>query len=271
MEPIILNPTFISFLCLTLLLQFTTSQDLHDVYLNSNCSDNSQFEQGGEYQTNLHYLLSNLTSNSGTQKFYNFTSGENPNTTIYGLFLCNIAADNQLCQDCIQTAANGILQTCPSSVEAIVWYALCMLRYSNRSIFSINDVSIYIPMTEGPAEYGQFDQQVSNAFISLFDVAASDGNSSLTSASTASQLGNVMLTTSVECTPDLSPSDCRSCLRTALGRLQTNGHQAGTLLQPSCRLSYSIFILHLSLLQVIFTPSISFCLLRFNFCTFINV
>ncbi|XP_056687919.1 cysteine-rich receptor-like protein kinase 19 [Spinacia oleracea] len=218
-----------------LLLKYASSQDVN-VYLNGSCSGTRLFEQGSEYQTNLYYLLSNLTANSNTNKFYNISTGETPNR-VYGLFLCNSGADNQLCQNCIQAAANGILQTCPSSVQAIIWYPLCMLRYANHSIFAVSDVSIYVAITGGPAEYSRFNQQLSNTFISLFGVA-SDGCSSLASASTSSVIGNLMSTASVDCTPDLRPSDCRSCLQTALSRLQTNGHQFGMLLQPSCRLTY---------------------------------
>uniref|UniRef100_A0A803N944 Uncharacterized protein n=1 Tax=Chenopodium quinoa TaxID=63459 RepID=A0A803N944_CHEQI len=208
-----------------------------NVYINGSCS-NRKFEQGGVYQTNLYYLLSNLTSNSDTRKFHNFTTGERPNT-VYGLYLCNSGADNQLCRDCIKAASEGILQTCPSSVEAIVWYPLCMLRYANHSIFSINDVNPYFPLIFGPTKYSQFNQQLSNAFIGLFNVASA-GCLSLASASTVSQLpGNMLLTSSVDCTPDLRPSDCRSCLQTALGRLHTQGQQYGMILQPSCRLTYT--------------------------------
>ncbi|KMT03993.1 hypothetical protein BVRB_8g186980 [Beta vulgaris subsp. vulgaris] len=234
-----MNPTTISSLCLTaitaLLLKAVNSQDISSTYLHGNCSDGSQFEQGSEYQTNLYYLLSNLTSNSDTQKFYNFTTGSNQDR-VYGLFLCNSVVENQICQRCIQSAANEILQRCPSSVEAILWYSLCMLRYANRSIFAINDVSKYYHYTYGPTEYSRFNQQLSNTFISLFGVASAQCLS-LASATTVGILENdITMNPSVDCTPDLSPSDCRSCLQIGLSRFQTEGQQLVLVLQPSCRL-----------------------------------
>ncbi|KAL2931623.1 Cysteine-rich receptor-like protein kinase 19 [Bienertia sinuspersici] len=223
-----------------LFIKSASSQDLNSMsanyYIHHNCSsEDGQFDQGSEYQTNLYYLLSNLTSNSGSTKFYNFSIGENQNK-VYGLYLCYYGIDTQLCQNCVQTAQNRILQDCTSNAEAIVWYSLCMLRYANRSIFATNDVSRYHLFKAGPAKYGQYNQKMSQTFISLFDVASS-GCLSMASAVTLSILEvNLFLTPQVDCTPDLSKDDCRSCLRTALSRFQTQGHQIGILVQPSCRL-----------------------------------
>ncbi|KAL2927773.1 Cysteine-rich receptor-like protein kinase 19 [Bienertia sinuspersici] len=219
-----------------LFIKSASSQDLNSMsanyYIHHNCSsEDGQFDQGSEYQTNLYYLLSNLTSNSGSTKFYNFSIGENQNK-VYGLYLCYYGIDTQLCQNCVQTAQNRILQDCTSNAEAIVWYSLCMLRYANRSIFATNDVSRYHLFKAGPAKYGQYNQKMSQTFISLFDVASS-GCLSMASAVTLSILEvNLFLTPQVDCTPDLSKDDCRSCLRTALSRFQTQGHQIGILVQP---------------------------------------
>ncbi|KAL2931812.1 Cysteine-rich receptor-like protein kinase 19 [Bienertia sinuspersici] len=236
------RPTIIAFLFtifIALLLKSASSQEqgsLNTTYLHSNCSGDGQFVNGSEYQTNLHYLLSNLTSNSGSQKFHNFTAGEIPNK-VYGLYLCFFSIGTQLCQRCVQTAADTLLQICASSVEAIVWYDMCLLRYANRSIFSINDVSKYHLYLKGPAEYGQYNQQVSHRLIRLFDIATS-GCSPLVSATNVGLVeGNISLHLQVECTPDLSKSDCRSCLRTALARFDTQGHEFAALLQPSCGLA----------------------------------
>ncbi|KAL2931615.1 Cysteine-rich receptor-like protein kinase 25 [Bienertia sinuspersici] len=222
------------------LLKPASSQDINHYFESANCtSGDKQFEQGSEYQANLHYLLSNLTSNSDTQKFFNFTTGEVPNKA-YGLFFCHKRTDSQLCQDCISTAAKEIMQNCTSSVEAIVWYTMCMLRYANRSIFSINDVSKYHIYKSGPTKFSRFNQQLSHAFISLSDEAsASSGNLTSASADTASILDEyIQMNADVACTPDLSPTDCRSCLQTGLRRFHLQGHESGGLLQPSCQLTY---------------------------------
>ncbi|KAL2931813.1 Cysteine-rich receptor-like protein kinase 25, partial [Bienertia sinuspersici] len=224
----------------TVLLKSATSQDLFpmtNIYIHTNCSGDGQFDQASKYQQNLHYLLSNLTSKSGSQKFNNFTTGEVPDK-VYGLYQCYYGTDNQLCQNCIQAARNRILQNCTTSVEAIIWYQLCMLRYANHNIFATKDVSKFYLFKGGQLEYSRYNQHLSNTFISLFD-RASSGCSPFASGTTFGILErNIIMGAEVQCTPDLSESDCNSCLRTALRRFEIQGHQIGMIVQPSCQLLY---------------------------------
>ncbi|KAL2931657.1 putative cysteine-rich receptor-like protein kinase 33 [Bienertia sinuspersici] len=237
------KPSIISFIFVTftnVLLKSASSQDIFSMtnfYMHTNCSGDGQFDQASKYQENLHYLLSNLTSKSGSQKFNNLTTGEVPNK-VYGLYQCYYGTDNQLCQNCIQDAQNRILQNCNMSVEAIIWYQLCTLRYANHNIFATKDVSKYHLLKGGPLKYSRYNQHLSNTFISLFD-RASSGCSPFASGTTFGILeGSLIMGAEVQCTPDLSESDCNSCLRTALRRFDIQGHQFGIIVQPSCQLFY---------------------------------
>ncbi|KAL2931809.1 Cysteine-rich receptor-like protein kinase 8 [Bienertia sinuspersici] len=239
----IFRPTIISFVFvtfITILLKSARSQDIFSMtnfYMHTNCSGDGQFDQASTYQENLHYLLSNLTSKSGSQKFNNLTTGEVPNK-VYGLYQCYYGTDNQLCQNCIQDAQNRILQNCNTSVEAIIWYQLCTLRYADHNIFATKDVSKYHVLKGGPLKYSRYNQHLSNTFISLFD-RASSGCSPFASGTTFGILeGSLIMGAEVQCTPDLSESDCNSCLRTALRRFDIQGHQFGIIVQPSCQLFY---------------------------------
>ncbi|CAO2842632.1 unnamed protein product [Amaranthus hypochondriacus] len=223
---------------LLVLLQSTIASDQF-VFLQIDCSRKGHYNPGSTYQNNLHLLLNTLTTKSETSKFYNSTIGENPNK-VYGLFLCNGLFINQVCIDCVTQAAVEIKHQCPTSAEATVWYSHCMLRYANRSIFSITDVSIYYNTKSGPAKYSQFNQQLSETFISLF-IKANSRNSSLRSAIIfVSLTRDIAAGCYVDCTPNLSTSECNKCLQTGLQRFQLEGYQAETLLQPSCRLMYLI-------------------------------
>lgn len=231
-------PSSFIILCLSALLTKSAIAEDRVTYLESYCSEGQQYDQGTEFQNNLDLLLSNLTSEASTKKFYNFSSGEVPNR-VYGLFLCNSVYINEVCQDCITLAQGEIQRRCPTSIEAIVWYTECMLRYANHSIFSINDVSVFYNPEAGPVKYNQFSQQLTDTFISLSNQATA-GNVSLISATTVVYVTReISMNCYVDCTPDLSPSVCNRCLGTALGRLQTRGYQTGVLLQPSCRLMYA--------------------------------
>uniref|UniRef100_A0A803N943 Uncharacterized protein n=1 Tax=Chenopodium quinoa TaxID=63459 RepID=A0A803N943_CHEQI len=232
----LLSGTFL-FLCLSdLLLQAVTAED-QVTYLGSYCGGDQQYDQESEYANNVDLLLSNLTSRASTNKFYNVSSGETPNQ-VYGLFLCSSYTTDQVCQDCITLAQGEIRQQCPSSVASIVWYIECMLRYANHSIFAINDESVHRYMESGQAKYSQYNQDLTDTFISLFSTATT-GNSSLASSTTVYLTKDLTMTCFVECTPDLSPSYCSNCLNSALSKLTTPGTQSGGLLQPSCRLMYA--------------------------------
>ena len=235
--PVYLQAPF-CLLFLSALLFRSVSADDQVTYLQSYCSENGHYDQGSKYGNNLDLVLYNLTSKSSTDKFCNFTTGEKSNK-VYGLFLCNNVYTNLVCQRCIMLAAGEIQRRCPSSVEAAVWYIECMLRYANYSILSKNDMSIFYNLQGPPSEYSQFNQQLSETFISLSSLAAT-GNSSLMSATSDIQVTrDITMSCYVDCTPDLTPSDCHNCLQSALGRLQLVGSQTGVLLQLSCRLMYA--------------------------------
>ncbi|KAK9714871.1 hypothetical protein RND81_06G126700 [Saponaria officinalis] len=221
---------------LTTLLKCTNGVVNQVMFLKSDCSTKeNNFSK--IYNNNINILLSNLESKSNTKKFYNCTSVENTNK-IYGLFICNTLFVDQVCHDCVTSAATQIGLSCPSSVEAIVWYSSCMLRYSNRDIFTNNDVSVYYNILVGPKKYSQFSQRLSESLISLIGIAAK-GNSSSTPYMTSVYVSSEIVTVCyVECTPDIGPLGCSQCLQTALGRLEFDGSQSGIVLQLSCRLTY---------------------------------
>ncbi|KAL2931889.1 putative cysteine-rich receptor-like protein kinase 20, partial [Bienertia sinuspersici] len=257
----------ISLLYLSIIyLQPAVSED-EVVFLQQFCSE-EYYDQGTVFQSNLNLLLSNLSREAVTNKFYNSTVGEGVDK-VYGLYLCNGAYTDQLCQDCITVAAGQVRQKCPHDIEAIVFYGQCLLRYSNRSIFAIEDVSVYFNFDYGPMVYKQYDQQLSSMLINLFNKAIVD-NTSLTFATGVVYVtATIALASYVDCTPDLTPDDCRNCLQVGLSRLPLNGRQLGNTVQPSCRLSYFYIdvspgkrfsVLHISLIAVAAAAGISFTL-----------
>ncbi|XP_074296497.1 cysteine-rich repeat secretory protein 1-like [Silene latifolia] len=219
------------------LLESTSAND-QVTYLQNFCSDDGNNNQGSEFQNNLDLLLSNLTTQATANKFYNLTTGEGTNK-VYGLFRCNNDYIDQVCQDCILIAKGEIQRRCPLTKEAIVWYTECMLRYANRNIFSVNDVSEFYNLASGPEKYSQYNQDLIDTFISLSHQATSGKSSTLSATTVVYVSQEISVACYVDCTPDLSASNCDKCLQTGIGRFQTNGTQAGVLLQPSCRLMYS--------------------------------
>ncbi|KAG5516579.1 hypothetical protein RHGRI_037333 [Rhododendron griersonianum] len=105
-------------------------------------STTSTYAPNSTYQTNLNTLLSVISSNSNASNgFYNFTAGSRPLDVAYGLFLCRGDISATACRHCIAYAAGDVVERCPRSKRAGIWYDECMLRYSNVSIFSTLDTT----------------------------------------------------------------------------------------------------------------------------------
>ncbi|MBA0811720.1 hypothetical protein Gohar_003592 [Gossypium harknessii] len=101
---------------------------------------------------------------------------------VYGLFLCRGDVKPDIYKSCINTASAEIGNQCPGKKEAIIWDDQC-LRLEDLTKM-ISNVSNHMYATK----------QV-NVWSSM------------------------MLYGLVQCTPDLSVADCRSCLRRAIAQL----------------------------------------------------
>ncbi|XP_050288760.1 cysteine-rich receptor-like protein kinase 10 [Quercus robur] len=211
------------------------------------CSNSTTFIPNSTYQSNLKDLLLSLSSNSTREiGFYNNTVGQNPETSVYGLFLCRGDLTPDACQDCVSTATNEIVQQyCPVEKVAMIWYDECMLRYSNRSIFSV--------MEDQPRKYlwNVLDITEPDRFLKLAQTTLSDlvplaANASSGAKKFATKEVNFTVLQTmyslVQCTPDLSSFDCNRCLREAITNVPTccSGKQGGRVMYPSCTIRYEV-------------------------------
>ncbi|XP_039070388.1 cysteine-rich repeat secretory protein 9-like [Hibiscus syriacus] len=87
-------------------------------------------------EDNLDRLLVQKLFDQGiSHGFFNDTEGEDPDK-VYGLFLCRVDVQLDLCQSCIKAARTKFRRQCHKKKEAIIWYYECLVRYSYRSFFS---------------------------------------------------------------------------------------------------------------------------------------
>ncbi|KAF3976268.1 hypothetical protein CMV_000542 [Castanea mollissima] len=180
------------------------------------CSNETTFIPNSTYQSNLKDLLFSLSSNSTREiGFYNNTVGQNPETSVYGLFLCRGDLTPDDCQDCVSTAINEIVQQyCPVEKVALLWYDECMLRYSNRSIFSV--------VEEQPTKFlwNVLDITEPDRFLKLAQTTLSDLVPLAANAS----------------------SGAKKCLQEAISNVSTccSGKQGGRVMYPSCTIRYEV-------------------------------
>ncbi|KAM1123817.1 hypothetical protein PS1_005109 [Malus domestica] len=212
------------------------------------CDNTTTFTQNSTYHSNLNLLLSSLTSNAtiDTGYYYTTTSSQDSNSAVYGAFLCRGDLTLSTCQDCVTTAATEAVQNCSSSKVTLLWYDECMLRYGNVSFFrKMNESpSAYFPNPLNATEPNQFNKLVAETVTGLVPVAANAQTGAKKFAmKQVNYDGFEQLYSLVQCTPDLSSTDCDQCLRGAIELLPKccDGRKGGRVLFPSCNIRYESF------------------------------
>ncbi|KAL8140302.1 hypothetical protein V2J09_006323 [Rumex salicifolius] len=223
-----------------LIFPFSSSYylDYDCVYRNGNYTSNST------YKHNLDNLLSQLATDTQIDYgFFNLSAGRQPDQ-VNLVALCRGDISFSDCHRCLNSTIEQIRQVCPDQKEAIMWVDTCMLRYTNRSIFN--------SMEESP---GHYDCDAVNAsdpttlwsavggLLSDLQSQASKGDSRLKFAiREANVSGSSMKVYGlVQCTPDLSETDCYNCLHSTIDYLQQNcyGRIGAKDVEPNCISSVS--------------------------------
>ncbi|XP_027353745.1 cysteine-rich receptor-like protein kinase 10 [Abrus precatorius] len=119
------------------LLLFSTASAQSPIYEYSFCYNTTN---NTSYQDNVRKALSWVASDSGISKGYNQTvigsNNSSSDDTVYGFYSCRSDIVGYFCQFCLNSAAKEINQRCANNtVTAIIWYDLCIIRFSNQSFF----------------------------------------------------------------------------------------------------------------------------------------
>ncbi|KAG5152974.1 hypothetical protein JHK84_029446 [Glycine max] len=220
-----------------------TSQDFHY------CCDYKQargnYAANSPYQTNLNTLLSTLTSNTDIDYgFYNFTNGENPDK-VYAIGLCRGDINPDECRNCLKLSRANLTELCPVQKDAIGWYEddKCMLRYSDYKIFNkVEDGQTYYAGSEEIAtDLDQFTKDLKNLMNTLKGKAASGDSRLKYDVGSIPGPDNKHIYGLVQCTPDLSGSECDDCLGRSIQVIPTDcceSRTGGKVVRPSCNLRF---------------------------------
>ncbi|CAJ1952563.1 unnamed protein product [Sphenostylis stenocarpa] len=195
-------------------LSFATTQAESDsnVYLYHNCSGGNT-TNGSTFQSNLKTLLSSLSDNApGNNGFYNNTvPGQNPSDSVFGLFMCRADVSSQICQQCVQGATQLLSSECSLAQQAVIWYDECTVRYSNRSFFSTFSTRPRVGLlnTANISNQESFMTLLFQTMNKTADTAAAAVGNKFAKGQ-ANISGFQSLYCLAQCTPDLSPNDCRT-------------------------------------------------------------
>ncbi|XP_058224730.1 cysteine-rich receptor-like protein kinase 10 isoform X2 [Rhododendron vialii] len=204
-------------------------------------SESGNYSPDSKYQTNLNTLLSNLSSSTDRYGFYNSSFGENPDK-VYAIVLCRGDVELDTCRSCINNSIIKLPQLLPNNKGAIGWYDYCMLHYSNKSINGIVATDPRYLMVNGrdALSMNDFKQAVRSLFNNLRSQAASGGARRKFATGNTSGPAFQPVYGLIQCTPDLSETDCNNCLQGATVNIpQYFGEKiGGRILTPSCNLRY---------------------------------
>ncbi|KAK7405423.1 hypothetical protein VNO78_06703 [Psophocarpus tetragonolobus] len=183
----------------------------HNAYLSHHCSKNNTFSN--TLASNVRSLLSSMSSYDTTKNgFFKTTIN-----TVSGLFMCRGNLSATLCHICVLNATQFISSECPFSQEAIIWYNYCFLRYSKGPSLSTNDTTpVYHDLTIVSTSNPNLQQRFLSWTLAniLYEMQYKPDESTIKNYGTKAVKLNdhQTLHTLVQCTPDLSYSDCDSCL-----------------------------------------------------------
>ncbi|KAL1296194.1 cysteine-rich receptor-like protein kinase 25 isoform X2 [Arachis hypogaea] len=236
----------------------TKAEDTHFLY--QVCSKYRFTAINTTYQNNLKTLLSSLSSKAthNTEFYNNTVTGKTPTDTVYGLYMCRGDIPSDLCGECVGNASQRLSTNteCSFSVAAVIWYDECMVRYSNTSFFSRVTVAPGYPGYALPSPTNMTDQQSFNRLLyrTLNQTADEAANAPMGAKKFATKEAAISIFQNLyclaQCTPDLSPEDCRSCLD---GLINSNlpeccaGKQGGRVLYPNCNIRFEIYPFYRSL------------------------
>ncbi|KAI3800316.1 hypothetical protein L1987_28403 [Smallanthus sonchifolius] len=225
-------PIWILFLIGNLLLA-SAQDDFWGQYCGS---DN--YTQNSAYQRSLDDVLYLLTGTNNGFGFYNSTSGQ-----AKGAALCRGDIEPESCRRCVDDSTRRLRQVCPNQVEAAGWYDTCFLTYSNRTIG--NGVGAYFVNTLNVSDssYDQWTRTVAELLRELRQEAVGGGQlrkyatANVTAPGLSTNIYGMM-----QCTPDLSATECDDCLSIATSDVEQLVRRSGVrAYKTSCLVRYETY------------------------------
>ncbi|PWA93456.1 receptor-like protein kinase-related family protein [Artemisia annua] len=206
------------------------------------CSpDSSNLTSNGPYQKNLKKLIGKLYYGARRDGFGMESVGQLENQT-FGLSLCRGDVSCSDCAACVVNASAEIRQLCPNNESATIWYDQCLLKYSNSMFIGQIDYASRFMMVSfnnvsNPRSFSLGIKRLLNV------IAYTDPK--MFSAGMINVGGSQKLYGLVQCTRDLSTTDCKTCLDDAMRQLPgcCNGKDGGRVVSASCGFRYETYSL----------------------------
>ncbi|XP_024156927.1 cysteine-rich repeat secretory protein 38 [Rosa chinensis] len=198
------------------------------------------------YKQNLNTLLVSLSSNNQTNYgFLNLSLGTGTNK-VNVIALCRGDLAQDQCRSCYGEANIILSQNCSNHHEAIIWALRCTVRYSNITMFGIeeDEPARLLPSPNSASNPEDF-KLVLNPLLETLSRNASSGDSMKKFAAghapvPAGSETNQTIYASAQCSPDLDKQNCSECLEDSIKDIPKccEGKDGGRVLKPSCTLRF---------------------------------
>uniref|UniRef100_A0A0E0Q9H3 Uncharacterized protein n=1 Tax=Oryza rufipogon TaxID=4529 RepID=A0A0E0Q9H3_ORYRU len=184
-----------------------------------------KYTANSTYDTNLQSLIAALQQNASTSPtlFAAGALGAAPDA-VYGLILCRGDVSSSDCYDCGTRAGQDVAPACNRTRDAILVYNQCYTRFSAAGDFlaSANN-SGQAPLMNSDnvttADVAGYDRAVTELLsATLMYAVVNTTRLFATGQRVGADPGFPNIYSAAQCTPDLSPALCRSCLEDLVAR-----------------------------------------------------
>ncbi|KAL6658635.1 hypothetical protein ACP70R_004221 [Stipagrostis hirtigluma subsp. patula] len=204
------------------------------------CGSSARYSPNSAYQANLDAVAAALPRNASSSPALFATAaagGTGPADRLFALTLCRGDTDAAACLGCVDGAFRYARRSCPYDKEVAVLYDACFLYFSGedflRSTANVGQISLSstqnVTDADGPAG-ALFTRRLRELLYGAARWAAHRAPRRFATARMYN--GSVALPVptmyaAAQCTPDLSPGDCFSCLQELIGKSPLSGRTVG--------------------------------------------
>ncbi|CAL2265328.1 unnamed protein product [Prunus armeniaca] len=199
-----------------------------------------------QFENNLKQLFESLSSNTSISGgFYNTTIGNNTDR-VYGQALCRGDVNSTVCRNCVYEASQELFKSCNTN-DAMIWYEVCQVRYSFQMFFSLMVYVGNYPKQDSQEKRVSNPDSFSHVLIylmkNLSDEAAFNPSKHMFATGEVKFLGKKNIYGLQQCTRDISESNCKTCLVSALGDLWVccSSSQGGAVVGGNCNVRFEMF------------------------------
>ncbi|XP_024982438.1 putative receptor-like protein kinase At4g00960 [Cynara cardunculus var. scolymus] len=214
-------------------------------YLYHICRNATTYTPNSSYARNLDATISSLSNTNSGYGFFNSSEGQRPDTA-NAISLCRADVDQVLCRRCLNESIVQLRQSCPNQREAITYYDICLLKYSNATILGNYDTNkdvVYMWNVNNASDKEVFTWALLPLMRKLSGEAAA-GDSLLKFA-----IGNTTgpdfatIYGLVQCIPNLSRYQCLDCLDSAIYQIQSCCDRTigGRVLTANCNFRFETY------------------------------